>query len=52
MKKISKLNLKSLSKDSKKKIVGGSKTASGNCSPGETCVAAFDGYVIGYYKRN
>lgn len=52
MKTNSKMKVLKLSKDNQKKILGGSATRGSNCSPNETCVAAMDGYIIGYYKRN
>lgn len=51
MKTNAKLKVLKLSKDTQKKLVGGA-TRGSNCTPGETCVAAMDGYIISYYKRN
>lgn len=50
MKKIERLKIRSLSKEKQKQVIGGN--VGSHCTPNETCVAAFDGYVIGYYKRN
>lgn len=44
------LKLLKLSKENQKKILGGTTRGSG-CTPNETCVAAFDGYIVGYLKR-